>query len=136
MPSIDYDHGFYQIAKHYYFPGRHQQISAGEFLMYKPLWEALSASHWAIVKRACGEALGWSLTRKGNEIWSEHGYLQYSRATASPSGYAGRNSAGAQAFGFRRLSLRRRFGIIAPDAPARRPLGGIGRHTGLKILRP
>ncbi|MEZ5903983.1 MAG: hypothetical protein R3C69_02370 [Geminicoccaceae bacterium] len=25
MPAIDYNLGFYQVAKHYYFPGWHQQ---------------------------------------------------------------------------------------------------------------
>ena len=63
MPSIDYDLGFWQIAKHYYFPGWHQQTSSGELLMNKPKWEGLSEQHRSIISVACGEALGWSVIR-------------------------------------------------------------------------
>ena len=70
MPSIDYDLGFYQIAKHYYFPGWHQQTSSGELLMNKPGWEALSEQHQTIITIACGEALGWSVI-KSDVIQSE-----------------------------------------------------------------
>ena len=63
MPSIDLDLGFYQIAKHYYFPGWHQQTSSGEFIMHKPAWEALSDRQKAIIETSCGETLGWSVIR-------------------------------------------------------------------------
>ncbi len=63
MPSIDYDLGFYQIAKHYYFPGWHQQTSAGEFIMHKPKWDALTERQQTVIDVACGEALGWSVIR-------------------------------------------------------------------------
>jgi TRAP-type mannitol/chloroaromatic compound transport system substrate-binding protein len=63
MPSIDYDLGFYQIAKHYYFPGWHQQTSAGEFIMHKPKWDALSERQQTVIDISCGEALGWSVIR-------------------------------------------------------------------------
>ncbi len=70
MPSIDYDLGFYQIAKHYYFPGWHQQTSSGEFIMHKPAWEALSDQQQAIIETSCGETLGWSVI-KSDVIQSE-----------------------------------------------------------------
>ena len=40
LPTIDIGYGFYQIAKHNYFPGWHQQVSIGEFLVNKTLFEA------------------------------------------------------------------------------------------------
>ena len=33
MPAIDRSYGFYQIAKHNYFPGWHQQSTANEILV-------------------------------------------------------------------------------------------------------
>lgn len=63
MPSNDLDLGFYQVAKHYYFPGWHQQSSVGELLMNAKKWAALSDQHKAIIKAACGESLNWSFVR-------------------------------------------------------------------------
>lgn len=63
MPSIDKNLGFYQIAKHNYFPGWHQQSSVGELLMNKAKYEALSAQHKAIVKASCDATVAWSLVR-------------------------------------------------------------------------
>ena len=31
--------GFHQVAKHYYFPGWHQQTSVGEFLVNLKKWQ-------------------------------------------------------------------------------------------------
>ena len=42
MPDIDLKLGFHQVAKHYYFPGWHQQTSVNELLMHKPNWEKMS----------------------------------------------------------------------------------------------
>ncbi len=63
MPSIDKNLGFYQIAKHNYFPGWHQQSSVMELLMNKGKWEALSKQHKAIVKASCDATIAWSLIR-------------------------------------------------------------------------
>ncbi|MDE0941967.1 MAG: TRAP transporter substrate-binding protein [Alphaproteobacteria bacterium] len=63
MPSIDYDLGFYQIAKFNYYPGWHQQSSLGEMLMNKAAWEGLSDQQRAIIKGGCGETLAWSFVR-------------------------------------------------------------------------
>ncbi len=63
MPSIDKNLGFYQIAKHNYFPGWHQQSSMLELLMNKAKWEALSKQHKAIVKASCDATIAWSLIR-------------------------------------------------------------------------
>ena len=63
MPSIDYDLGFYQIAKFNYFPGWHQQSSIGELLMNKAGWDGLSKQQQAIISVACGDSITWSNTR-------------------------------------------------------------------------
>lgn len=53
MPAIDLDLGFYQVAKHYYFPGWHQQSTLFELMMNKEKWEALSDTHKAQLEVAC-----------------------------------------------------------------------------------
>lgn len=63
MPSMDLDLGFYQVAKHYYFPGWHQQSTVGELLVNRKRWQALSEHHKAILEIACGDSLNWSFVR-------------------------------------------------------------------------
>ncbi len=53
MPAIDLDLGFYQIAKHYYFPGWHQQSTLQELLLNKDTWDNLSPRNKAILETAC-----------------------------------------------------------------------------------
>ena len=55
MPAIDLDLGFYQIAKHYYFPGWHQQTTLLELLINRKKWEALSRTRKAQFRVACGD---------------------------------------------------------------------------------
>ena len=55
MPSIDLNLGFHQIAKHYYFPGWHQQASVLELLMNLEKWNALSDEQRAIIEVSCGD---------------------------------------------------------------------------------
>ena len=57
MPTIDIGYGFYQIAKNNYFPGWHQQISIGEFLVNKTKFESLPKSWQDMVDAS----LGWQL---------------------------------------------------------------------------
>ena len=61
MPSIDLDLGFYQIAKHYYFPGWHQPASALELLINLEKWNALSESQQAQIEATCTENVVKSL---------------------------------------------------------------------------
>lgn len=63
MPVIDLALGFYQVAKHYYFPGWHQQATIGELLVNLEKWQALSEQHKAILEVACGDSLSWSFIR-------------------------------------------------------------------------
>ena len=55
MPAIDLDLGFYQIAKHYYFPGWHQQATLFELMMNMDKWNALSDVQKAQIEVACGD---------------------------------------------------------------------------------
>ncbi|MGF1608086.1 MAG: TRAP transporter substrate-binding protein [Kiloniellales bacterium] len=55
MPAIDLDLGFYQIAKHYYFPGWHQQSTLFDLMMNLDKWNALSDIQKAQIEVACGD---------------------------------------------------------------------------------
>ena len=55
MPAIDLDLGFYQIAKHYYFPGWHQQSTLFDLMMNKTKWDALTDTQQAQIEVACGD---------------------------------------------------------------------------------
>ncbi len=61
MPAIDLKLGFYQIAKHYYFPGWHQQATMFELLMNKKKYEALSETHRAQIDAVCGDNIRYGL---------------------------------------------------------------------------
>jgi TRAP-type mannitol/chloroaromatic compound transport system substrate-binding protein len=63
MPVIDLALGFHEVAKHYYFPGWHQQATIGELLINLSKWQALSDQHKAIIEAACGDSLSWSFIR-------------------------------------------------------------------------
>ena len=60
MPSVDIKAGFFTVAKHYYFPGWHQQSTFQEILVHRPLHDALSEEHKTMLEVACGEAGLWS----------------------------------------------------------------------------
>ena len=53
MPAIDRSYGFYQIAKHNYFPGWHQQSTANEILVNMDKWNELESEHQAMLTVAC-----------------------------------------------------------------------------------
>ena len=53
-PAIDQSLGFHQIAKHYYFPGWHQQSTWVEMMVNLDKWNALSAQQQRIIEVACG----------------------------------------------------------------------------------
>ena len=61
MPAIDLNLGFYQIAKHYYFPGWHQQSTLFEVLVNKEKWDALSDTQQAQFELACGDNFRYGL---------------------------------------------------------------------------
>ena len=61
MPAIDLKLGFYQIAKHYYFPGWHQQATFFEVLVNKGKWDALSDIQRAQFDVVCGDNVRYGL---------------------------------------------------------------------------
>ena len=61
MPAIDLNLGFYQIAKHYYFPGWHQQSTLFEVLMNKEKWEGLTDTQRALFELSCGDNFRYGL---------------------------------------------------------------------------
>ena len=71
-PSLDKGLGLWQIAKHNYFPGWHQQASLLEVIVNKENFEALPKSYQKILEIACGEANMWIMAaaeaRQGDAI--------------------------------------------------------------------
>ena len=55
MPAIDRALGFHKVAKHYYFPGWHQQASLLELMFNRNSWDRLSATQQAQIEVACGD---------------------------------------------------------------------------------
>lgn len=53
MPAIDQKLGFYQVAKHYYFPGWHQQSTIFELMLNKDEWDALDDQTKAVFETVC-----------------------------------------------------------------------------------
>ncbi|MEM8787208.1 MAG: TRAP transporter substrate-binding protein [Pseudomonadota bacterium] len=53
MPAIDQGAGLYQIAKHYYFPGWHQQSTPNDLIVNKAVWDSLSEQQQAILQTSC-----------------------------------------------------------------------------------
>lgn len=62
-PSLDKSLGFYQIAKHNYFPGWHQQASLIELIANMDKWKALSPANQKILEMSCGEANIWMMAK-------------------------------------------------------------------------
>ena len=57
MPAIDLKLGFHQVAKHYYFPGWHQQSTLFELIINKDVWEGMNAQQQAQIKTVCGDSV-------------------------------------------------------------------------------
>jgi TRAP-type mannitol/chloroaromatic compound transport system substrate-binding protein len=61
MPAIDYNLGFYQIAKHYYFPGWHQQSTFFDLMMNLDEWESLTEQQQAIFETVCDANIAYGI---------------------------------------------------------------------------
>jgi TRAP-type mannitol/chloroaromatic compound transport system substrate-binding protein len=55
MPAVDLKLGFYQVAKHYYFPGWHQQSTFFELMINMDKWNQLSELHKIQIETVCGD---------------------------------------------------------------------------------
>ncbi len=53
MPVMDATLGFHQVAKHYYFPGWHQQSTLNELIISKKKWAEFSPQQQQVLKTAC-----------------------------------------------------------------------------------
>lgn len=62
VPAVDLNMGFYQAAKHYYFPGWHQQSTFFELLVNLKKWQGLPAADKAILQAACSANIRESLS--------------------------------------------------------------------------
>ena len=56
-PSLDERLGFSKIAKHYYFPGWHQQASVGELIINLDRWKALDAIDQEFLVTVCRDVI-------------------------------------------------------------------------------
>ena len=56
-PAIDLELGFYQVAKHYYFPGWHQPMSMIELMINLDDWNSLGGTQKEIINAVCKESL-------------------------------------------------------------------------------
>ncbi len=61
MPAVDYGMGFHQVAKHYYFPGWHQQSSMFELLINLDKWKSLTKTQQAQIHLACGDNIQFGI---------------------------------------------------------------------------
>lgn len=53
MPAVDLKMGFHQIAKHYYFPGWHQQSTMFELIINLENWNSLNETQQKQIDLAC-----------------------------------------------------------------------------------
>lgn len=60
MPAVDLKLGFYQVAKHYYFPGWHQQSTLFELIINLDEWNGLSDTQRAQFEALCGETIAFT----------------------------------------------------------------------------
>ena len=61
MPAVDYGMGFHQVAKHYYFPGWHQQSSMFELLINLDKWNSLNQTQQKQIDMACGDNIQYGI---------------------------------------------------------------------------
>ncbi len=60
-PAIDQNFGFHQIAKHYYFPGWHQQSTWADVTVNMDRWNELTLGQQTLLDMACGDLVRESL---------------------------------------------------------------------------
>ena len=61
-PSIDVALGFQKVAKHYYFPGWHQQGTILELLINLERWKELAPADQELVELTCKETINRGMT--------------------------------------------------------------------------
>lgn len=61
MPAIDLNLGFYQVAKHYYFPGWHQQSTLFDLMINLDVWEGLDEQTQTQIRTVCDANIAYGL---------------------------------------------------------------------------
>jgi len=61
MPAIDLNLGFYQVAKHYYFPGWHQQSTLFELMINLDEWNGMTDQQRATFETVCDANFAYGL---------------------------------------------------------------------------
>jgi TRAP-type mannitol/chloroaromatic compound transport system substrate-binding protein len=61
VPSLDLGMGLHQVAKHYYFPGWHQQHGFNTLWIHLPKWQSMSDRQRRIMEIACNDMVVRSL---------------------------------------------------------------------------
>ena len=91
MPAIDQNLGFYNIAKHYYFPGWHQQSTVQEFLINKKKWDGMSKQQRELIRTACRANVAFQFAEGGSDPGQGARRNESQRCPDSPLGrqYAG-----------------------------------------------
>jgi len=70
MPAIDINLGFYQVAKHYYFPGWHQQSTFFDLMINLDEWNRLNHTQRAQIEAVCGDSIRHSIA-EGDSIQAD-----------------------------------------------------------------
>jgi TRAP-type mannitol/chloroaromatic compound transport system substrate-binding protein len=63
MPAVDLKLGFNKIAKHYYFPGWHQQSTFFELMINLDKWQSLSDQQQAQINTTCGDNIRFAIAQ-------------------------------------------------------------------------
>lgn len=70
VPAVDQRLGFDRIAKHYYFPGWHQQSTFFELMINLDKWNDLSAMQQAQINTTCGDNMRFGIA-EGEALQAE-----------------------------------------------------------------
>lgn len=62
MPAVDLGMGFHQIAKHYYFPGWHQQSTFFELIINLDKWNSLTKTQQKQIDLACSSNIHYGIS--------------------------------------------------------------------------
>lgn len=70
MPAVDYKMGFYQVAKHYYFPGWHQQSTFFELMINLDAWNSLTEVQQHQIETTCAANVRYGIS-EGEALQAE-----------------------------------------------------------------
>jgi len=62
MPAVDHKMGFFEVAKHYYFPGWHQQSTMFELMINLDAWNKLSTTQQKQINTTCAANVRYGIS--------------------------------------------------------------------------